>query len=182
MRPAAQADINAFVNAAAYGSLTSEGIKTALVAKRVPINGGNSAAHGCTALHQAVKADNRPLVAELLAAGADPRLQTHYGKSPVWWAMLHSTAETLRLLIEGGGSVNDADCGEVTPLVALVKNNPANAAGCLGVLLARPELDLDAKVEGKTASEWATEKGHTALADPITTEARAAGAARSVAS
>jgi hypothetical protein len=38
------------------------------------------------------------------------------------------------------------------------------------LFLARPELDLDAKWRGKTAEQWAEEKGHRNLAQAIAAE------------
>jgi ankyrin repeat protein len=77
------------------------------------------------------------------------------------------TSEILQLLINAGGSVNEAASYGMTPLIALVRNSADDAAAALGVLLARPELDLDAKWEGKTAKQWAVEKSHPELAAVI---------------
>jgi ankyrin repeat protein len=106
----------------------------------------------------------------LLAAGADANVKDKSGETSVWWAAYESTAEIMQLLINGGSSVNEPRNDGVTPLIALVANNNGDAAAPLGVLLERPELDLDAKYTGKTAEEWAVNDGQSQLASAIAQE------------
>jgi hypothetical protein len=88
----------------------------------------------------------------------------------VQWGAATSTAAILQLLIDGGGSVNEASNEGLTPLIAVASANNGDAAARLDVLLARPELDLDAKCRGKTAEEWARQRGHPELAAAIAAE------------
>jgi ankyrin repeat protein len=164
-----QADIDAFVFSAAWGTLTSEGVTTAVVTRGIPVNGLHSWA-GCTALHKSVAHKRHRLVVALLAFGADANVKSNSVGTSVWWAAQDSTARILQLLIDGGGSVNEPDNFGRTPLIALVSWNNGDAAARLGVLLARPELNLDVTYKGKTAEQWAEEKGHPDLAQAIAAE------------
>jgi ankyrin repeat protein len=162
-----QAGVDAFVDSAACnGTLTPEGV-FALVKGGITVNGRNSR-WGATALHYAVYDKRRELVVALLAAGADANVRDDGGRTSVWWgaAMPTITADIMQLLIDGGGSVNKLANDGMTPLIALVSWN-GDAAARLRVLLARPELDLDATFKGKTADRWAEEKGHPDLAQAI---------------
>jgi ankyrin repeat protein len=160
-----QADIDAFVWSA-NDMLTPEGVTTA-VERGISVNGKNM--HGFTALHSAY--GRRELVVALLAAGADPNVKDdNDGTTSVWWAAFNSTADILQLLIDGGGSINRVDNDGQTPLIALVMYNYGDAAARLQVLLACPDLDLDAEFGGKTAQEWAVRKGRSQLALAIAEE------------
>jgi ankyrin repeat protein len=167
-----QANIDAFVKSAGKGILTPEGVTTALAAG-IPVNGRQSE-YGWTALHLAVDMKRRELVAALLAAGADANVKSKYGETSVWWGAVITTADILQLLIDSGGSVNEPMNGGETPLTALVRWSEGEAAG-LGVLLARPELDLDVTYEGKTAEQWAEEEGYSDYAAAIAEEVCLAG-------
>jgi ankyrin repeat protein len=163
-----QADIDAFVDSAYHEALMPEGVKAA-VARGIPVNGRDS--YSITALHHAVTAKHCDVVVALLAAGADANVKDDFGATSVWWAAYDSTADILQLLIDGGGSVNEARKYGETPLIATVsKNNNGDAAARLQVLLAYPELDLDAAYEGKTAEEWAVSNGLSQLAVAIAEE------------
>jgi ankyrin repeat protein len=164
-----QADIDAFVDSVDYcGTLTPEGV-TAAVAGGIPVNERHSS-DGVTALHNAVFFSRRMLVVALLAAGADANVTNRHGVTSAWWGAINSTADILQLLLDGGGSVNEPRNDGCTPLIALVKNNYGDAAARLQVLLAYPELDLDAKYRGRTAEEWAVDRGHSQLAVAIAEE------------
>ena len=145
-----QRDIDAFVNSAERGALTPERVTKAVVQKKIPVNGRHSG-DGSTALHRAVRKQRRELVVALLAAGADANMKDCNGWTCVWWCAFWGTADILQLLIDGGGSVNEPDNDGCTPLLVLVANNNGDAAARLGVMLARPELNLDAKYGGKTS-------------------------------
>jgi ankyrin repeat protein len=117
-----------------------------------------------------VTSECHELVVALLAAGADANVQNSCGETSVWWGACKSTDDILQLLLDGGGSVNEPSKNGQTPLMALVRRNEGDSAARLRVLLSRPELGLDAKCEGKTAEEWAQEKGHPDLAQAIAAE------------
>jgi hypothetical protein len=159
-----QADIDVFVQSA-----RTECVMTAVVTKGIPVNGRHSCS-GCTALHIALSLHHRELVVELLMAGANPNVKDGYGVTSVWWAAYDGNADILQLMIDGGGSVNEVTNYGQTPLIALVKNNFGDAATRLQVLLACPELDLDATYHGKPAEEWAVRGGRLELALMIVEE------------
>jgi hypothetical protein len=144
-------------------------VTTAVVTRGIPVNGRNSGWR-VTALHQAVYTKRREVVVALLAAGANPDVTDDYGRTSVWVGATYSTADIPQLLIDGGGSVNEPDNVGRTPLIAVARSNNGDAAARLQVLLACPELDLDAEYAGKTAEEWAVHCGHTQLAVVIAEE------------
>ncbi len=161
-----QVDIDAFICASIRDTLTPEGVTAAVATRRIPVNGRHSRS-GLTALHWAVHRKRPELVVTLLATGADANVKVNGGGTPVYWGASVSTADILQLLIDGGGNVNEMNiCGQ-TPLINLVKFNSGDKAARLQVLLACPELALDAKDYGKTAEEWAVHKRHPELAMAI---------------
>jgi hypothetical protein len=162
-----QADIDAFVVSAFDGTLTPQGVVT----RGIPVNGRNSG-WNATALHYAVRFKRRELVVALLAAGANANVKSAYGKTSVWAGAYDSTADIMQLLIDCGGSVNEVDCFGTSPLTALVRYNCHDAVARLQVLLACPELDLDAKFYRRTPEEWAVSKGYPEFAAAIAKERR----------
>jgi ankyrin repeat protein len=167
-----QADIDSFVLYARMGLLTPERVTTAVVDRGIPVNGQESE-FGWTALQWAVMNQRREVVVALLAAGADANVrQKVCGFTPVLVAALYSTADILQLLIDSGGSVNKPNYYDSTPLMELVRNINGDVVARLQVLFACPELDLDAKCQGKTAEEWAVQKEHFGCAAAIAEERR----------
>jgi hypothetical protein len=164
-----QAETDAFVDSVKDGTLTPEGVTTAVVTRGIPVNGRRSIT-GYTALSYAVAWKRRELVVALLAAGADANVKDDYGWTLVWWGAYYSTADILQLVIDGGGSVNEPKNDGETPLIELVMTNYDDAAARLGVLLACPELDLDATYQCKTAEQWAVREGYPELAAAIAEE------------
>jgi ankyrin repeat protein len=120
-------------------------------------------------LHHAAAFQHHELVVTLLAAGADANVKHIYGRTSLSYSAICSTPNILQLLIDSGGSVNEADDDGETPLIALMYHI-GDAAGRLRVLLARPELELDVTFKGKTAEQWAQENGHQDLAQAIAAE------------
>ncbi len=114
------------------------------------------------AMFCAVTLLRRDWVVALLAAGADANKKHRGGPLMVSEAAWRS-AEILQLLIDAGGSVNELG-DDVTPLIRLIMSTLAfgedGAADRLGVLLAQPELDMDAKCDGKTAEQIAVEANY----------------------
>ncbi len=164
-----QADIDAFVMCAYWRkTLTLKGVRTA-VARGIFVNGRHSS-DGWTALHRVVLNKRPELVVALLEAGADPNVKNRFGNTSVLWGASDSNAQILQLLIDSGGSVNEPDDNGMTPLIAVVRWKDGDAAARLKVLLACPELDLDAKYRGKTAEDWAAHMHHFQLALAIAQE------------
>jgi ankyrin repeat protein len=170
-----QAEINSFVESACVGTLTPEGVTSAVITKGIPVNGQHVNDFGNTALHYAVLCKHSQVVVALLAAGADASKKNLVGETSIWEGAAYSTAHILQLLIDGGGSVNEPDNFGQTPLIALVRYNFGNVAARLQVLLACIELDLHATYDGKTAEEWAVHMGYSDLAVAIAEGARWVG-------
>jgi hypothetical protein len=152
-----QADIDAFVTSA-HSGLTFEAVMKA-IATDFPMNGRRSK-DGYTALQFAAYFDNEMLVVALLAAGADPDVKDHDGWTAVMWAAAWSNPTILQLLIDAGGSVNATTKLGQTPLIAVIDYN-GNPANTRDALLARPELELNERFEGKMAEERAAFKNQT---------------------
>ncbi len=166
-----QADIDAFVESARNNTLTPEGVMLAVVTRGISVNGAYSILRS-TALHWAVDNKRPEVVVALVAAGADANVKNSDGETSVWVGACNGTADILlQLLINSGGSVNEGDADEgQTPLIALVRWNYDDLAAQLKVLLACPELDLDAQYNGNTAGEWAAKEGYSQMAVAITKE------------
>jgi ankyrin repeat protein len=148
---------------------TPQDVKIA-VAKGIPVNGKHSS-NGRTALHWAVVFERRELVVALMAAGADANVkEPKVGGTSVWWCAPQDIANILQLLIDGGGSANEANNYGQTPLIALVTCNDIDAAARLEILLACPELDLDVIHRGMTAKQFAVALGYCQLAVAIANE------------
>jgi hypothetical protein len=163
------AAIDEFVASAEAGTLTPGVIATSLASGEFPIDGRHSCS-GWTALHAAVVNARQEVVAALLSAGANPEVASSHGRACVWLAACISTAETLQLLIDGGGSVNTTDNDGEPPLIALVRYDVGDLRGRLDVLLSRPELDVDAEFEGKSAEQWAVDRSNEDVAEVIAEE------------
>jgi ankyrin repeat protein len=161
-----QTDIDAFVRAAEIGTLTPDGVRTAVPTM---VNGRHSR-NGFTALHWAVCCQRRDVVVALLADGADANVKNTHGRTSVWFSAAYITADILQLLIDGGGSVDEADKYGDTPLITLVLHHRGDVAAKLEVLLGCSQLNLDADYQGNTAEEWAVSKGHSELAAAIAEE------------
>jgi hypothetical protein len=163
-----QADIDVFVRSAGHGKLTTEGVITAVVSRGIPVNAQNSSDSNFTAFHYTVYEyeGRREVAVALLAVGANPNVKDTHGRTSLWWGAYHSSANILQLLIDGGGSVNEADNFGMTPLIALVMYRSAKVQ----VLFACPELDLDAVYNGMTAKQWAAYGYHFELVEEIAHE------------
>jgi hypothetical protein len=162
------ADVDAFAEAA-YRDLTPQDVSKALK-KGISVNGRHSRLGFC-ALHRAVLRKYCELVRKLLEVGADANIQDFQGRTVAWYAAVWSTAEILQLVIHDKGvNINVADHERETPLIALVQESNGDAAARLKVLLAHPDLDLDATCGGKTAEQWAVHASHDSLAAMIAEE------------
>jgi hypothetical protein len=148
-----QSHTDALVESVLIDTLTSDGVKEFMV-RNFPVNGRSRG--GITALDCAVYCKRRHLVVALVWAGADTNMKDMYGGNSVMGCAERGTADILRVLIDGGASINEADNFGRAPLIALVSNYDDDHVARLGVMLACSYLDLDVKFRGKTAGEWAT--------------------------
>lgn len=114
-----------------------------------------------------------PTAALALSHGASPtHREPHMGSTPMLWAACRGNVDLLRALIDAGGDVNQGDFhGMYTPLIAVARGKVlTGAVDRARVLLAEPGLDPLATRGGKTAEEWARERGMDDVADAIAGE------------
>jgi ankyrin repeat protein len=168
--PLQSRDVDSFITSARNGRLTAETIQLALSSGIAVDAVGGEVLNRAPALFWASRHGHTAVVTAVLEAGADSDVCDKYGQSSIFGCAFAGKAEVMRLLIERGGDVNKANRDGCTPLISLVRNNAGDAADRLLVLLERPELDLDVKFEGRTAEQWAREKGHHHLADAVHVE------------
>jgi hypothetical protein len=147
--------------------VTAAGVSAA-VASGVNVNAQR---WGQTPLHLTVQpstysggSNKLQAAAALLAAGADPNFKNANGETAVWWATCYGTAESLQLVIDCGGSVNEADNSGRTPIAALLTafRSDVSVTATLSVLLSCPALDLDATYNGKPVEQSARNPHHAA--------------------
>lgn len=112
--------------------------------------------NGVTHLHLAVTWC-RKSVGALMAVGANPNATNDEGYTPVFCCAFTGNADTLHALLDGGGNVNESSNTGCTPTIALIMSHGCggDAVARLCVMLARPELHLDAKYTGLTAEQLA---------------------------
>jgi hypothetical protein len=119
---------------------------------------------GWTALHLAAAFGTPATVSALLAAGASVEAvsQNPQKNQPLHAALaLGKNAEIVRLLLEHGAPVNAVQAGGFTPLFSAAIADRKDLVELLLVHGADPRCKSDA---GKTASDFARERGHADLA------------------
>jgi hypothetical protein len=119
---------------------------------------------GWTPLHLAAAFGTPAAVSALLAAGAS--VET-FSKNPQQNQPLHAglalgkNTETIRLLLEHGAKANAAQAGGFTPLFSAAIANRIDLVEILLAFGADPHRRSDA---GKTAADFARERGHAEMA------------------
>jgi ankyrin repeat protein len=119
---------------------------------------------GWTALHLAAGFGTPAAVSMLLAAGAriDAVSRNPQQNQPLHAALaLGKNAETVKLLLEHGAAVNAVQAGGFTPLFSAAIANRRNLVELLLAYGADAHCKCDA---GKTAADFARERGHEELA------------------
>ncbi len=129
-----------------------------------PASVGEYSVDGWTALHLAAGFGTAAAVAALLAAGGDVKAVS---RNPQKNQPLHAAValgrnpETVRLLLAHGAPVNDPQAGGFTPLFSAAA---ANDRGLVELLLDRGAAPCHKCDSGKTAADFARERGHAELA------------------
>ena len=127
-----------------------------LLAKRADANVRE--ADGTTALHWAVRSDDRPTVAALIKAGADVSATNRYGVTPLALAATNGNAEIVDALLNAGADANSASPEGASALMT------ASRTGSRAVV--KTLLDHGARVNareqwfGETALMWAAAEDH----------------------
>jgi uncharacterized protein len=121
---------------------------------------------GMTALHWATYHDDLDTANRLIAAGADAKVTTRYGVTPLSLACTSGNTAIVELLLAAGADPNATLPGGETPLMT------ASRTGRLGpvkALLARGAA-IDAREQkGQTALMWAAAEGHVDVVDCLLT-------------
>jgi ankyrin repeat protein len=131
---------------------------------------GSFSGDGWTALHLAAGFGTPAAVSTLLAAGArvDAVSRNPQQNQPLHAALaLGKNAETVRLLLEHGAPVNAAQAGGFTPIFSPAIANRRDLVQLLLAHGADPHCKSDA---GKTAADFARERGHGELASWLDTQ------------
>jgi len=119
---------------------------------------------GWTALHLAAAFGTPAAVSTLIAAGArvDAVSRNPQQNQPLHAVLaLGKNAETVKILLENGAPVNAAQAGGFTPIFSVAIANRRDLVELLLAHGADPDHKSDA---GKTATDFARERGHADLA------------------
>ena len=139
--------------------LGDHAVLRAALAARVNVNAAE--ADGTTALHWAVRSDDREAVTLLIRAGANVNVKNRYGIAPLNIAAAVGDAEVIKALLEASADPKAATSpdGETVLMTAARTGN----VDTLRAILAAGGVDVDAKEDwyGETALIWAAGQGHT---------------------
>jgi ankyrin repeat protein len=113
---------------------------------------------GTTALHWAVRSDDRRTVAALIEAGARVDTANRYGVTPIALAATNGSADVVAILLQSGADANTASPEGETVLMTAARTGSRAAVKAL--------LDRGARVNareawfGETALMWAAAENH----------------------
>ncbi|MGE0446123.1 MAG: ankyrin repeat domain-containing protein [Vicinamibacterales bacterium] len=115
-------------------------------------------ADGTTPLHRAVQQNERALVTQLLASGADATARTRYGVTPIELASAGAAPEIVEALLGAGADANTVTREGETVLMAAAR---AGNVGAVRALLARgADANAVEQWQGQTALMWAAAANH----------------------
>ena len=122
-------------------------VRALLQQKNVDVNAPGR--DGTPALHWTVRVDDLETAGQLLRAGADPKLVTRYGVTPMSVAAANGSAAMLKLLLESGADPNAPDGAGDTPLMTAAQVGSLDSVKAL--LAAGATLDARDKTFQQTA-------------------------------
>ena len=130
-----------------------------LIAQRVDVNAAEP--DGTTALHWAVRANDREMAGLLLRAGARATAANRYGVTPLRLAATNGNAALIGMLIEAGASADSANAEGETVLMTAARAGSVDAVKAL----AARGADVNAREDwfGETALMWAAAENHEAV-------------------
>jgi uncharacterized protein len=134
-------------------------VRALLGQKNVDVNAAGR--DGTPALHWLVRVGDLETAGQLLRAGADPKLVTRYGVTPMSLAASSGNAAMLKLLLESGADANAADGAGETPLMAAVQVGSLDSVKAL--LAAGATVDLRDRTFQQTALMVAVRANHPDL-------------------
>ena len=113
---------------------------------------------GTTALHWAVRLDDRPTVGALIKAGADVNATNRYGVTPLALAATNGSAAIVDALLTAGADARGASPEGETVLMTAARTG---SRAVVSLLLARG-ADVNAREQafGETALMWAAAENH----------------------
>eukprot|EP01047_Picozoa_sp_COSAG01_P038524 COSAG01_NODE_3131_length_6533_cov_6.407212_1_plen_272_part_10 len=117
-----------------------------------------------TALHEAAVKGHAALVGALVGSGAAVGAVEGYGRTALHWAAWNGHAAVVEALAGAGASVEAVDKDGNTPLSLAAYFGQTEAAAALLDAGADATRPTD---QGKTAAEWARERGHPAVVELI---------------
>mmetsp|Transcript_22196 Transcript_22196/g.46830 ORF Transcript_22196/g.46830 Transcript_22196/m.46830 type:complete len:439 (+) Transcript_22196:220-1536(+) len=115
---------------------------------------------GRTAMHHAAEKGHVDVMSALIEAGADIQAEANQRWTPLLAASQAGAMGALKLLLERDADANKASQAGVTPLIAAATYGHVEACQ---LLLQAGGLPETLGPRGKTASQWASEKGQTAV-------------------
>jgi ankyrin len=134
-------------------------VRTLIQQKSVDVNAPGR--DGTPALHWTVRVNDLETASALLRAGADPKLMTRYGVTPMSLAAASGNAAMLKLLLEGGADANTPDGAGDTPLMTAAQVGSLDSVKTL--LAAGATLDARDKNFQQTALMVAVRANHPDL-------------------
>ncbi len=114
---------------------------------------------GTTALHWAVRRDDRPLARRLLAAGAGADAANRYGVTPLALAAANGSAPLVGALLDAGADPEAPSPGGDTPLMMAARTGRPEVLRRL--LEAGVDVHATESWRGQDALMWAAAEGHT---------------------
>jgi len=134
-------------------------VRTLLQQKGVDVNAPGR--DGTPALHWTVRVNDLDTTSALLRAGADPKLITRYGVTPMSLAASSGNAAMVKLLLESGADANTPDGAGDTPLMMAALVGSLDTVQAL--LAAGATLDARDKTFQQTALMVAVRANHPEL-------------------
>ena len=134
-------------------------VRTLLQQKTIDVNAPGR--DGTPALHWTVRVNDIETASALLRAGADPKLITRYGVTPMSLAVANGNAAMIKLLLEGGADANAPDGAGDTPLMTAAQVGSLESVKTL--LAAGATLDARDKNFQQTALMVAVRANHPEL-------------------
>ena len=122
-------------------------------------------ADGTTALHWAVRQDDRDMTDRLIKAGADVKAANRYGVTPLYLACVNGSAPMIAKLLDAGADANAATTEGETALMTVARTGNVEAAK---VLLAHG-ADVNSKEQWRqqTPLMWAVAESHPEMAEEL---------------
>jgi uncharacterized protein len=122
-------------------------------------------ADGTTALHWAVRQDDREMVDRLIKAGANVKAANRYGVTPLYLACENGSAPMIEKLLVAGADANSATTEGETALMTVARTGNVDAAK---VLLAHG-ADVNSKEQWRqqTPLMWAAAECHPEVAQEL---------------